>query len=79
MEEQQVELIERILEDRNLDSAVEAVIRNKGAAGIDKMTVYELRHHFREHKAEIKEQIRDKKYQPQPVRRALNQMGTKDP
>ena len=69
MEEQQVELIERILEDRNLDSAVEAGIRNKGAAGIDKMTVYELRHYFREHKAEIKEQIRDKKYQPQPVRR----------
>ena len=37
MEEQQVELIERILEDRNLDSAVEAGIRNKGAAGIDKV------------------------------------------
>lgn len=69
MEEQQVELIERILEDRNLDSAVEAVVSNKGAAGIDKMTVYELRHYFQEHKAEIKEQIRNKKYQPQPVRR----------
>lgn len=69
MEEQQVELIERILEDSNLDSAVEAVIRNKGAAGIDKMTVYELRYYFQKHKSEIKEQIRNKKYQPQPVRR----------
>ena len=69
MEEQQVELIERILEDKNLDSAVEAVIRNKGAAGVDKMTVYALRNYFQKHKAEIKEQIRNKKYQPQPVRR----------
>ena len=69
MEEQQVELIERILKDKNLDSAVEAVVSNKGAAGVDKMTVYELRNYFQKHKAEIKEQIRNKKYQPQPVRR----------
>ena len=69
MEEQQVELIERILEDKNLDSAIEAVVSNKGAAGVDKMTVYELRNYFQKHKAEIKEQIRNKKYQPQPVRR----------
>ena len=69
MEEQQVELIERILEDKNLDYAIGAVVKNKGAAGIDKMTVYELRHYFQKNKAEIKEQIRNKKYQPQPVRR----------
>ena len=69
MEEQQVELIERILEDKNLDYAIEAVVKNKGAAGVDKMTVYELRHYFQKNKAEIKEQIRNKKYQPQPVRR----------
>ena len=69
MEEQQVELIERILEDKNLDYAIEAVVSNKGAAGIDKMTVYELHHYFQKNKTEIKEQIRNKKYQPQPVRR----------
>ena len=61
MDEQQVELIERILEDKNLDYAIEAVV--------DKMTAYELRHYFQKNKAEIKEQIRNKKYQPQPVRR----------
>ena len=64
-----MELIERILEDKNLDYAIEAVVKNKGAAGVDKMTVYELRHYFQKNKAEIKEQIRNKKYQPQPVRR----------
>ncbi|WP_171315007.1 hypothetical protein [Enterococcus cecorum] len=56
MAEQQVELIERILEDKNLDYAIEAVV--------DKMTVYELRHYFQKNIAEIKEQIRNKKYQP---------------
>ena len=34
-EEQQVELIEWILQDKNIDEAIKAVKRNKGAAGID--------------------------------------------
>ena len=38
-EEQQVELIEWILQDRNIDEAIKAVKRNKGAAGVDEMTV----------------------------------------
>ena len=67
MEEQQVELIERILEDKNLDYAIEAVVSNKGVAGIDKMTVYELRNYFQKHKAEIKEQIRNKKTSPKGI------------
>lgn len=48
---------------------METVIRNKGAAGIDKMSVHELRQYFQQYKAEIKEKIRNKHYQPQPVRR----------
>ena len=32
-EEQQVELIEWIIQDRNIDEAIKAVKRNKGAAG----------------------------------------------
>lgn len=42
---------------------------NRGAAGIDKMTVDALEGYFAMHGGEIKEQIRAKKYQPQPVRR----------
>ena len=38
-EEQQVELIEWIIQDRNIDEAIKAVKRNKGAAGVDGMTV----------------------------------------
>ena len=68
-EEQQVELIDRILDDENIEAAIRAVQRNQGAPGIDKMPVGMLRSYFAEHGEEIKEQIRAKKYQPQPVRR----------
>ncbi len=64
-----MELIDRILSDGNIKAAIQAVRSNKGAAGIDKMTVYALEGYFAEHGEEIKEQIRAKKYKPQPVRR----------
>lgn len=38
-EEQQVELIEWILDDKNLKEAIKAVKRNKSAEGVDQMTV----------------------------------------
>ena len=62
-------LIDVIVSDKNLSEAIKAVKRNKGAAGIDKMKVNELDEYFKEHKAEIVEQILHKKYKPQPVRR----------
>ena len=65
----QVELIDRILSDENIKAAIHAVRSNKGAAGIDKMTVYALEGYFAEHGTEIKAQIRAKEYKPQPVRR----------
>ena len=68
-EEQQVELIEWILQDRNIDEAIKAVKRNKGAAGVDGMTVDELDAYFAEHREEIKAQIRAGEYKPSPVRR----------
>ena len=36
-EEQQVELIDRILDDENIEAAIRAVQRNQGAAGMDKL------------------------------------------
>lgn len=68
-EEQQVELIEWILQDRNIDEAIKAVKRNKGAAGVDGMTADELDEYFAIHRKEIKTQIREGKYKPSPVRR----------
>ena len=64
-----MELIEWIVADENIDSAIKAVKGNKGAPGIDKMPVEELDEYFREHREEIKAQLRNKEYKPQPVRR----------
>ena len=65
-----MELIEWILQDRNIDEAIKAVKLNKGAAGIDGMPADELDAYFALHKEEIKAQIREGKYKPGPVRRA---------
>lgn len=64
-----MELIEWILDDENIKAAIRAVKKNKGAAGVDKMSVEELDAYFAEHTDEIKAQIRKKQYKPQPVRR----------
>lgn len=50
-----MELIEWILDDKNLEEAIKAVKRNKGAEGVDQMTVEGLDGYFREHKEEIKD------------------------
>ena len=64
-----MELIEWILQDRNIDEAIKAVKRNKGAAGADGMTVDELDAYFALHREEVKTQIREGNYKPSPVRR----------
>ena len=69
MEEQQMELIEMILSRENMLRALKSVKQNKGAAGIDKVTVDELDGYFKARWAEIKTAILEKRYQPQPVRR----------
>ena len=64
-----MELLEKILDDKNLFNAYKQVYKNKGASGIDNVTVDELGYYMYQHKEEIKEQIRDLKYKPRPVRR----------
>ena len=62
-------LIEEILSEENLSEAIKRVKANKGASGIDKMTVNQLDAYFYEHKKEIINSIMNKTYKPQPVRR----------
>ena len=61
--------MEQILSRDNLNAAYLQVVRNKGAAGIDGMTVEELGAYLSENGENIKEQLRTRKYKPQPVRR----------
>ena len=66
-----MELLEKILSRENLNKAYEQVYKNKGASGVDGVTVEELFLYIKEHKEEILWQIRNRKYKPQPVRRVL--------
>lgn len=62
-------LMEQILSRDNLNAAYLQVVRNKGAAGVDGMTVEELGAYLSENGENIKEQLRTRKYKPKPVRR----------
>ena len=64
-----MELLEKVLDDKNLFEAYKQVYKNKGTSGVDGITVEELGTYMYKHKAEIKEQIRTRKYKPSPVRR----------
>lgn len=64
-----MELLEKVLDDKNLFEAYKQVYKNKGASGVDGITVDELGVYMFKHKEEIKEQIRNRKYKPSPVRR----------
>ena len=66
-----MELLEKILSKENLNKAYKQVYKNKGASGVDGVTVDELFLYIQEHKEEILWKIRNRKYRPQPVRRVL--------
>ena len=64
-----IELLEKILFKQNLNLAYKQVYKNKGASGVDVVTVDELFSYIKEHKEEILCKIRSRKYKPLPVRR----------
>ena len=68
-EQDGADLLERILSRDNLNRAYKRVKANKGAPGIDGMTVEQALPWLREHREELLETIRQGKYKPQPVRR----------
>ena len=63
VEQDGADLLERILSRDNLNRA------NKGAPGIDGMTIEDALPWLREHREELLESIWQGKYKPQPVRR----------
>jgi group II intron reverse transcriptase/maturase len=60
--------MEAVVARENMFSAYEQVVSNKGAAGIDEMTVEQLKPYLQERWAKIKEELLKGEYQPQPVR-----------
>ncbi len=61
--------MEAVVERENLKEALARVKRNKGAAGIDGMSVDDLPIYLKEHWPTIRDQLLEGTYRPQPVRR----------
>ena len=64
-----MKLIEKILENSNVRIALEKVMANKGAAGVDGMKVEDLRDYMNANWTSIKQSILERSYKPAPVRR----------
>ena len=62
-------LLAQVLERANLHRALKQVRQNRGAPGIDGMTVDELPDYLRRHWLEIRAQREAGQYRPQPVKR----------
>ena len=61
--------LEEVLSPENMQTACRRVIANKGAPGVDGMTVSEVRAHFDKHGASICAHIREGRYIPAAVKR----------
>lgn len=62
-------LMEAICDPNNIESALESVVSNKGAPGVDGITVKQLPGILKARWPEIEQQLLQGRYQPQPVRR----------
>src|SRR5258708_1405004 len=62
-------LMEAIRAPDNIEAALRAVVRNKGAPGVDGITVKRLPGILKARWSEIEDQLLRGRYQPQPVRR----------
>jgi RNA-directed DNA polymerase len=63
-----MQTIDKVLNAGNLTEACYEVIRNKGAAGVDKMSVKELKSYLDKHRAELTELVRTGNYYPSAIR-----------
>lgn len=61
-------LLEKMLHRDNLNEAYKRVKNNKGAAGIDNMSVGEMLAYLKENKEELLQSLREGKYKPKAVR-----------
>jgi len=62
-------LLEKILNKDNLNRAYQRVRANKGAGGVDGLSVDELLAFLQKHQEQLLKKLREGKYKPNPVRR----------
>lgn len=63
-----MDLIDRILSNRNLTEAASEVVRNKGASGVDKMSYKQLKPYLDNNRTALCEQILSDAYYPSAIR-----------
>ncbi len=61
-------LMEAVVDDKNVEKALRRVEANKGAAGIDKMSVEQLRPHLHKNWPALKVKLLEGRYKPQDVK-----------
>jgi RNA-directed DNA polymerase len=61
-------MIEQVLKRKNLYKAYRQVVKNKGAAGVDKMKVTDLAEYLEEHRNRILTSVINHTYIPQPIK-----------
>jgi RNA-directed DNA polymerase len=63
------QLMEEVCGRENCKQALKRVKANKGSAGVDGMTVQQLPEYLKQHWPDIREQLLNGTYKPQPVKR----------
>jgi group II intron reverse transcriptase/maturase len=63
------QMMEEVVSEENLARALRAVVRNQGAAGVDKMSTQELEEHFARHREGIRAKLLAGRWTPSPVKR----------
>lgn len=61
--------LEAILDGKNLKEALRQTVSNKGSAGVDGMSVYEIEPWIRDNPRKLTTSIREGRYKPLPVKR----------
>jgi RNA-directed DNA polymerase len=64
-------MIEQVVSRQNMLAAYQRVVRNRGSAGVDGVTVEELAEYSRLHWERIRSELLEGRYQPQPVRMVM--------
>src|SRR5882724_4073723 len=62
-------MLEQVIDRRNIERALEQVIGNKGAAGVDGMETEELRLYLNNNWQSLRAKLLDGSYRPSPVRK----------
>jgi len=61
-------LMERVVDPANMEGAYRKVVANKGAPGVDSMTVHQLAGHLKQYWPTLRERLLADAYHPSPIR-----------